>query len=308
MSVTRRKAEFMLLLVTVCWAVSFPAIKIAASYASASVFVGVRFTLSTLLLLIFWPIFAKGLPPELRRRGFGLIVEGPAVRWGLLMGVLITVGYTTQTIGLHTTTANNSAFITALSVVLVPVFLFVFRGIRPSRAVGAGILTAVAGLALLTRPDLGRLVVGDVWTIVCAVSYAIYLMLLNDALRRVSYLPLLFWTMAVCAVLNLVRMAVFEEIVLVVSRPFVWAVLVTTFFSTLAALYLQNRFQVYTTPTRAALIFSAEPVFAAVCSWIALNEILPPLSLLGAALIMSAVLLTELKGHAGQETDSGAES
>ena len=54
MSVTRRKAEFMLLLVTVCWAVSFPAIKIAASYASASVFVGVRFTLSTLLLLIFW--------------------------------------------------------------------------------------------------------------------------------------------------------------------------------------------------------------------------------------------------------------
>jgi drug/metabolite transporter (DMT)-like permease len=84
--------------------------------------------------------------------------------------------------------------------------------------------------------------------------------------------------------------------VLVLNRTLVGSLVVTTLFSTLGGLILQNRYQGYTTPTRAALIFSAEPVFASVCSWIVLREVLSPVSMVGALLILSAVLVTELRG------------
>ena len=275
---------------------SFPAIKAATSHCSPALFVALRFTAATLLLWFFWPRFARTLPRDLRERGRGLILDPPALRWGGLLGGLIAVGYTTQTVGLHTTSADNSAFITALSVVLVPVFLWLGHGVRPTRVVLLGVLLALGGLWLLTQPDLRGLVPGDLWTLVCAVSYAIYLVRLNFALARASFLPILFWTLAVCALLNGLWALLAEEIVFEPVAPLLIGLLVTTLFSTLAALYLQNRWQGHTAPSRAALIFAAEPVFAALFSWLALGETLGGRALPGAGLILAAVLCVELGG------------
>ncbi len=299
-----RRADLMLLIVTVCWGVSFPAIKAASPYISATLFVALRFWAATLLLIASWPWFLRTLPAERARRGWKLVVEPVALRYGLEVGVLAAIGYTTQTVGMHTTTANNSAFITALSVVLVPVFLFAVHRSRPRIGVLASVVLAVIGLMLLTRPDLGGLVTGDWWTLATAVSYAIYLIRLSTALTKVSYLPLLFWTMATCAVVNTALLGLDPPHVTWGSAT-IGGLIVTTLLSTMLALSLQNRFQAETTPTRAALIFSAEPVTAAMFSWLLLGETLGGRSLLGAGLILAAVVVTEATG-AGDESGSDA--
>lgn len=293
-----RFADLMLLAVTVCWGVSFAAIKTATHHASPVLFVAVRFTAATLLLLAVWPWLLRGEIPEVRRRSYRSLGDPTTLRWGFLMGSLIAVGYTTQTIGLTTTSADNSAFLTALSVVLVPVLVFLVHGEKPSRPVLAGLGLALLGLALLTRPDLGRAVTGDLWTLGTAVAYAIYLERLSAALKRVPYLPLLFWTLAVCALWNALLAATVEARVWDWHPHLLAALAVTTLLSTLLALYLQNRFQGRTTATRAALIFSAEPVFAVAFSWVLLGERLTGWSLAGAALILGAVMLIELRDAA----------
>lgn len=289
-----RFADLMLLAVTVCWGVSFAAIKTAMDHASPVLFVAVRFTAATLLLLAAWPWLVRGASRE-RRRSYRVLGDRATLRWGFLMGTLIAAGYTTQTIGLTTTSADNSAFLTALSVVLVPVLVFLVHGEKPARPVLAGLGLALLGLAMLTRPDLGRTVTGDLWTVGTAVAYAVYLERLSAALKRVPYLPLLFWTLAVCAGWNGLLAATVEERVWEWHPHLAVALAVTTLLSTLLALYLQNRFQGRTTATRAALIFSAEPVFAAAFSWAVLGERLSGGSLAGALLILGAVLLIELK-------------
>lgn len=290
-----RRADLMLLIVTVCWGVSFPAIKAASPYISATLFVALRFWAATALLVLTWPWFLRTLPADQARRGWRLVTEPSARRFGLEVGLLAAVGYTTQTVGMHTTSANNSAFITALSVVLVPIFLFVAHRSRPRGGVLAAIVLAVAGLTLLTRPDLGGLAAGDWWTLGTAVSYALYLIRLSSALRRVPYLPLLFWTVAVCAIVNTLLLGLDPPHVEWRSQT-VLALVATTLFSTMLALSLQNRFQAETTATRAALIFSAEPVTAAMFSWLLLGETLGGRSLAGAGLILAAVLVTEMTG------------
>jgi drug/metabolite transporter (DMT)-like permease len=297
-----RTADLMLLAVTVCWGVSFAAIKTATHYASPALFVAVRFTAATLLLLALWPWLLRGEPTAVRRRGYRILGDPPTLRWGLLMGTLIAAGYTTQTVGLTTTSADNSAFLTALSVVLVPVLVFLVHGEKPGRPVMAGLGLALLGLALLTRPDLGRTTTGDLWTLGTAAAYAVYLERLSAALKRVPYLPLLFWTVAVCAAWNVLLAATVETRVWHWHAQLAAALAVTTLLSTLLALYLQNRFQGRTTATRAALIFSAEPVFAAAFAWALLGERLTGWSLAGAALILGAVTLTELRDAAAFTT------
>ncbi len=299
---TRRRAELMLLLVTVCWGVSFPAIKSATPYVSAGLFVAVRFTVATLLLLAGWSVVAhrRGDPPplaELRRPA--------ARRWGALLGLLIAAGYTTQTVGMHTTSAQNSAFITALSVVLVPLVVFLLHGVRPGREVVAGIALAVAGLALMTRPDLGGMRAGDLWTLACALSYAFYIERLDRALRAAPYLPLLWWSLAVCAVATGLWAALWERRLWEWNGTLGLSLTVTVLLSTLLALYLQNRYQGRTTPSRAALLFAAEPVFAALCAWWWLGERLDRWAVAGAGLILAAVLVTELGAAPGAVAEPG---
>jgi len=293
----------MLLVVTICWGVSFPAIKSATPYVSATLFVAIRFLAATLLLTIMWPWLLRLLPRSEASQGWGLLGNRRGWRWGFELGVLIALGYVTQTIGMHSTSANNSAFITALSVVLVPVLLFGLRGVRPGRIVGAAIVIAVVGLVLLTRPDVGGLAPGDLWTVGTALAYALYLIRLSDGLKEVSFLPLLYWTVAVCALGTTLLALLVETPRLVWRSETVIALLVTTFLSTMVALILQNRWQGETTATRAALIFSAEPVFAALFSYFWLGEMLGWIGFIGGGLILAAVMAIEIFG----ETDAGQE-
>jgi drug/metabolite transporter (DMT)-like permease/protein-tyrosine-phosphatase len=285
-------AELMLLLVTFFWGVSFPVIKIATPFISPVLFVTIRFLLATVIMIIVWPLVGGK---------FRELANWASVRWGFLMGGLIAVGYTTQTVGLHYTSPNNSAFITALSVIIVPFILLIFHKIRPSRFVGIGVMLALAGLILMTRPELGNVNKGDLWTLLCALSYAIYLARLNYAYEKVSYLNLIFWTMIFSTVITAFWAVAIETTFVTWNTEVISALVITATLCTLLGFYLHTRYQQFTTATRAALIFSSEPVFAALFTWLLLHEGLSISGIIGAALILGGVIFAELGGSKQEE-------
>jgi len=293
-SARSRFADIALLSVSVLWGLSFPAIKMATPFVPSVRFVALRFALATLLLLPLLPLIAREARPAGGPGAGGCFGDAAARLRGVWLGLLLAVGYTTQTIGLHTTSAANSAFITSLSVVLVPPLAALRCGQRPGGAIAAALVPAVAGLAILTRPDLGRLAPGDAWTLGCAVAYAVYLVELSRALARAPYPPLLFWQLATVAATAGAWTLLWERAPWRWNATVAWSLGLTTVLSTVLALYLQNRWQGRTTASRAALLFATEPVFATLFAWLLLRERLPAAFPAGAGLILGAVLIAEL--------------
>jgi drug/metabolite transporter (DMT)-like permease len=134
------KAHILLVLITLIWGSNFAVIKNALTDISPLFFNAVRMSLAAVVLAA---IFHRELPR----------LTAGAVRGGCLVGLFLFVGNELQTTGLKYTTPSKSAFLTGVSVVLVPVFLAIFwkRGIN--RWTSVGVLLAFAGLYLLTVPS-----------------------------------------------------------------------------------------------------------------------------------------------------------
>ncbi len=290
-----RRADLALVIVSLLWGLSFPAIKMATPFVAPVLFVAVRFTLAACVLGALWPLLARTFP----RAPAGAAPAGGAGarRRGMVLGLLLAGSYTTQTIGLRDTTAANSAFLSAVSVVLVPLVVAARWRRLPDRVTLLGLALATAGLVVMTRPDLGRATAGDLWTLACALIYAVYLVALNEALAASPYPPLLVWQIVTTAAVTLAWALAVERGAFVLNGTVRLSLGMTVLLSTLLALYLQNRFQGSTTATRAGLIFSSEPIFATGFAALLLGEAIPRGWGVGAALILAAVLVVELLGR-----------
>jgi len=296
------KAHILLVLVTLAWGVTFVVIKDALQDITPLLFNTVRMVLAALCLAAFY--FRR-----LRK------VSGATLRAGLLVGAFLWLGYEFQTTGLVLTTPSKSAFITGLSVVLVPVFLAIGWRRMVNRWTAAGVAAAFAGLYLLTVPADGRHLLslegvnrGDLLTLGCAVAFAFQIIFLGRAMRAHHYQQVAVLQAATAAVLMAATAPLLEHPHAVWSGRVIVAIAVTALFCTAAAFTIQAWAQQFTPPTHTALIFSLEPVFAWLTSYVVLGERLGLRAGLGAALILGGVLLSELKGSAAQPaTEVGPE-
>jgi drug/metabolite transporter (DMT)-like permease len=272
----RRVADAALLMVTVLWATSFPLIKGSMGDISPILLTGFRFVVTALLM---WPML------------LGVRADRRAWLDGALLGLLLFGSFATQVTGLRYTTAGNSAFVTATTTPMVPIMDYLLRRRRPSLPTVIGIVVALGGVWLLSGGTISR---GDWWTLACAVLYAIYMIRLDVVLGRSPYQVVLYSQIVTAGLLALAASPLLETPHLVVSALSIRTLVLLSLGATAGALYLQNRFQSRTTPTRAALIFTAEPVFAAVFSYFMLGETLPLRGYFGAALIIGGILVSEL--------------
>jgi drug/metabolite transporter (DMT)-like permease len=275
----RVRADLALLLVTLFWGLTFPLIRDALTEISADWFVLLRFAAAAVLFLpLLWAL--RSTASRLRA----------AVGAGAVLGFIAWSSYFAQTLGLRSTGAGRAAFLTGINVILVPLLSPLFRAGRPSRIDAAAALVALLGMYLLTDPARGGLQVGDVWILLCAFEYAVYIHVLQKYLRRGLDPTALAFT-------QIVGVALCAALVLPATQP-AWprpgrAALVgvgfCALFATVATFWLQARFQACTTPERVALIFALEPVFAAAFAYLLLEERLRPIAIVGAALILLAV-------------------
>jgi drug/metabolite transporter (DMT)-like permease len=286
--VVRWRADLALVLVALVWGATFVVVKRALTEISTFYFLAIRFSLASLCLLALFS-------GSFRAAGAQTVWRG--LRGGAAAGVFLWLGYTLQTFGLKYTTAGKSGFLTGFFVVLVPVLAAVFFRKRPQWIEVAGILIATAGIFLLTLPSVhGELHVnpGDLLTIGCAVAYAFHLLVLGYYSQRERVEAVALGQIATTALLSTLGL-VFEPPRAVWGANVIFALVVTAVFATAAAFTVQTWAQRYTTPTRTALIFSLEPVFALATAVLIGGEALTLPGVIGGTFIVAGILAVELK-------------
>ncbi|MBC8165224.1 MAG: DMT family transporter [Bryobacteraceae bacterium] len=276
-------AELALALVCLIWGSTFVLVKNALGDISTILFLALRFSIATIVL--FAVFRARGGRPT--TAGLGA---------GLLTGAMLYTGYAFQTTGLRYTTPATSGFITGLYIVIVPILSAIVYRRMPRLAEWTGIAVASIGMGLLTLTP-GRLAfgAGELLTLGCAVVFAVHILMLGHFAKRMSTDWLSFLQIAACAAIGLTTYWWVEPVVLRWTPALAGALAVTSLLATALAFWIQTWAQARTTPTRAALIFSLEPVFAWLASWLLQGEVLTLRAAAGAGCILAGILLVELK-------------
>ncbi len=283
----RRRAEALLLAGTVIWGSTFVVTKGILDEITPLAYTAIRFLLASLLLGLIFRKKIAGL-----RRG--------AMLPGIILGLLLFSGFSLQTFGLGHTTASKSAFFTGMLVVFTPLFHFAAQEwlALPRKALLGGNLVGVAlsavGLFLLTSPGGGGFNIGDGLTLIAAALFAAYIVYLDTVHATVDRIQMTFVMFLTCGTVAVPATAFFEDVVISMGPAFVLPMAYLVVFATIISLGVQNRFQGDTTPTRAAVIFSLEPVIAAVLAYFVRGEELGPAGLAGAAAIFCGLIISEL--------------
>ena len=265
-----------LVFITLIWGTTFVVVKDALETISPALLLALRFSAAGLL-------FSWVRPP---RR---------ALVPGLILGLLTFAGFATQTLGLVSTTASKAAFITGLSVVLTPLVSAVwFRNRIPLRAFFAACV-ALAGLGLMTLTGTNSVTSGDVWVLGTALAYALYIVYLGEVAAQHSVWALSavqLWVMAALAwVWALPQISTLASVPLATYGAILYLAVVATALISVLQVAAQRVVPAYL----AALIFVLEPVFAALFAYLVRGEALGLLGWLGGALVVGAMVLSEVK-------------
>lgn len=220
---------------------------------------------------------------------------------GLVLGILLWILYSTQTVGLGITTASNSGFITGLFVIFVPIISYLFFQKKIPAYGIASVIVSLIGLWFLTG-GLAGANLGDILTLACAVAYSTHLlfadMYLNDSKAQIDPYILNFQQFLVVGILDFLISVLFR-LPLGFSRINVaYMLLYLAIFPTVLALILQFIAQKYTTPLKVTFLISLEPVFAAVFAWTLGGEAFILSKAIGGILIVGAIFLNSF-GEAG---------
>ena len=204
-------------------------------------------------------------------------------------------GFVFQTLGLRSTGPSHSAFITSLSVLLVPLFGFLIFHHRPRPQTIAGVILATIGLVfLLAEVSELRMRGGDVLTLICAVMFGFQILFLGRFVSSSDYRQLMLLQMSGTAVICTAAAPFAEKSFIVWNSGVVAALFITGILATAFAFSVQAWAQRLTTANHAALIFSLEPFFAALFAFWILGQVLTVREWAGGILVLSGILVSEL--------------
>ena len=286
-------AHLLMLAVVALWGATFVQVKDALRDISPQLF-------NTLRMLVAFVCLAVVYRKQWKQ------MSRAAVGFGLLAGICMTFGYIFQTSGLLYTSATNSAFLTGLLVVIVPL-LAAIPALRPHGTPAprwntwAGALTAFAGIALLTTPAhtnwarmLHSLNHGDLLTLGCAVGFSFHVIVLARATQRVPFQQIALLMLGFATLLLACGTGLSEHPFLHPTVRLLLALLVTGVLATAAAFSIQTWAQQILPPTNTALILALEPVFACLTAFLLMHERLDGRRAAGALLILGGILATKL--------------
>jgi drug/metabolite transporter (DMT)-like permease len=280
----RSTAELILFGTTFIWSSTFIVLKWGLTEWSPLFLLAVRFTIAAALYAVLFPSAVRGMSTA-------------ALRRGSLLALFFTMGCVLQTIGLLYTTASKSAFITGMMAVFTPLVQYVWERRPPTRANLASVAIVIVGLWLLTDPwaggSGGGLNRGDLLTLLCAISFACYIVYLDLASRHHDPLVLTF------AQIGPTALYCWLGLLLETPRaePSWMSMSVIVYLAVAATIltgFLMTRYQKETTPTRVVVIYSVEPVWTALTAAALLGERLSALAITGAGIILAGVLYSQL--------------
>ena len=283
-------------MMVIMWGATFVIIKESLNDISSMLFIAIRFLLASVFLIPLIFVRRKKLNKN-------------AVVPGIILGILTFSAFAAQTVGLKYTSATKSAFLTGTAVVMIPIFQLILEKKKPSKAGIVGTFVVFVGILFLSSggdsivnflSELGtNFNAGDWWTLLCAALFALYVIYIDVYSPIYDFWVLVFLQIFVTSVLGFFTAGLFyavdlEAINFTFSAYLAFALFYTAFFTTFLAVIIQTKYQKNVTPTKAGIIYSFEPIFAAIFAFFLLNEKITNFGLIGSLLIFSGLLLSEI--------------
>lgn len=286
------KADMSLLLVTIFWGAGFPATKIALETITPYYHIGFRFAIASLLLAL---LFHKKLK-ELDR---GI------VKPALILSSLLFATYAFQTVGIQYTTASKSSFFSGLAVLIVPLFSIFYLKAKLMPKTIISVVTATLGLFLLSyNGDTSSFNIGDFLTILCSVCYAWQLLFTGTYVQKYDATLLAIVQLFFVSIFGTVFAVIFEPFPAAVSAASFWSLMFSAVLCTAFAFFVQTTAQKFAPASHIALIFTMEPVFGALTSFLVLGEVIGVKGIIGGIFIVAAMLISELQWTSKEATSS----
>ncbi len=276
-----RLAALALLGVGFGWGAAFVLMKDAINQQPLMDFLGTRFLLAAALMAVIRPKLIMTIKPA-------------DLKGGVPLGLLLGLGFITQTIGLELTTAAISGFLTGLYVVLTPVFAWLIYRSKVSKKLFVAIFIALAGLAILsgTAGSDISFQIGQLWLVACAALFALHIIWLAKFSQNRDSYSLAFIQIGTVGLLCMGFGLV--DGYTPPPSPDVWfAVLFTAVFATVIAFWIQTWAQSILDPARAALLLTSEVAYAAIIAVAVGQEVLSSTSIIGGGLMLLAMLIVE---------------
>ncbi len=278
------RADLLLLSVAIAWGVTFLMVQEAIDSTPVYSFLFFRFGLASILMFFIAYKYLKHINKQ-------------TILFGILLGSILFSAFATQTFGLAYTKSSIVAFITGLNVICVPFLAyFIFKDYVRKNVLIATII-AVIGLYLLTMSGKLTIGYGEFLTLICAFLFALHIIFTGKFSKEVNVYLLVLFQLITVTILSLGFSLFLDHTTFNLSYDYTFfkAVIVTAVFATVYAFLIQTYMQQFTTATKTAVIFTMEPVSAAIYGYFAGGEILTSVQIIGAILIIFATLVAELK-------------
>ena len=281
------KADLILVLVTMCWGVSYYLMDISLAELDPFTLNAHRFLGAFVIAGIFsWKKV--------------LTVNRTTLKYSLLVGVALVFVYMGATFGVKYTSLSNSGFLCALTVIFTPIInRLVFRK-KAGAKLTLVVIMCFVGIALMTLKDDFSIntenLRGDMLCLMCAVAYAVDLILTERAVshEEVDAYLLGVFQLGVTGILNFMLAFIFETPHFPDTAGVWGSVIFLSVFCTGIAFVLQPVAQQYTTASHVGVIFTLEPVFAAIVALVFAHEVLSVKAYIGALLMLASIFVMEI--------------
>ena len=287
--------EAALLFNTLIWGGTFALIKNALIDISPMLFLGFRFSIAA---LIFLPFVYKYLKQTNRKT---LIA-------GSILGLFYFSGFAAQTFGLNLTSATKSGFITGTFVIFIPILQLIIEKRKPKWFNVIGVILVLIGLVLLSSNQENALSffqqigsdfnLGDLLTLICALLFAFQVVYVDVFTKKYDYLPMVFVQLLITGLGGFLFSFFFsaaglENLKFTFNNNVIISLIYTSIFASIIATVIQLKFQKSVSPTKAGIIYSIEPIFAAVFAYFLLSEKISNFGLIGCILIFIGLIVSE---------------
>ena len=287
--------EAALLFNTLIWGGTFALIKNALIDISPMLFLGFRFSIAA---LIFLPFVYKYLKQTNRKT---LIA-------GSTLGLFYFSGFAAQTFGLNLTTATKSGFITGTFVIFIPILQLIIEKRKPKWFNVIGVILVLIGLVLLSSNQENALSffqqigsdfnLGDLLTLICALLFAFQVVYVDVFTKKYDYLPMVFVQLLITGLGGFLFSLFFsaaglENLKFTFNNNVIISLIYTSIFASIIATVIQLKFQKSVSPTKAGIIYSIEPIFAAVFAYFLLRKKISNFGLIGCILIFIGLIVSE---------------
>lgn len=277
------KADSMLVLVTLCWGVSYYLMDLSLADLEPFTLNAFRFGGAFLIALVL-------AFPKLKN------VNRATIKYSIFVAAALVFVYIGATFGVMYTSLSNSGFLCALTVIFTPILAFFFKKQVPDKKLALVILMCTVGIGLLTLNEQLKPALGDILCIMCAVAYAVDLLITETAVAKdeVDAFQLGVFQLGFTGLFNLILALIIEEPHLPQSGAVWGSVAFLAVFCTGVAFIVQAVAQQYTSASHVGVIYTLEPVFSGIVAFLFAGEVLLPRAYAGAVILIASLFVMEI--------------